>query len=100
MTDRMAALRLLVDIAGAEREAALTHFYERFRDDALVLDKWLALQAISSLPETLEQVKMLLQHPAFSMQKPNKVRALIGHFTAHLPRYHAADGSENGRGND
>lgn len=93
MTDRMAALRLLVDIAGREREAALAHFYERYRDDALVLDKWLALQAVSSLPDTLEHVRALLRHPAFSMQKPNKVRALIGSFTANPLRYHAADGS-------
>lgn len=93
MTDRAAALRLLVDIAGPEREAALADFYERFRDDALVLDKWLMLQAISALPETLENVRSLLTHPAFSMQKPNKVRSLIGAFTANALRYHAADGS-------
>ncbi|PJI38051.1 aminopeptidase N [Ferrovibrio sp.] len=93
MTDRAAALRLLVDIAGPEREAALADFYRRFADDALVLDKWLMLQAISALPETLENVRSLLTHPAFSMQKPNKVRSLIGAFTANALRYHAADGS-------
>jgi aminopeptidase N len=93
MTDRMAALRLLVDIAGPERQAALEDFHARFRDDALVLDKWLALQAISALPDTLDRVKALLSHPAFSMQKPNKVRALIGSFTANALRYHAADGA-------
>lgn len=93
MTDRAAALRLLVDIAGPEREAALADFYQRFRDDALVLDKWLMLQAISALPGTLENVRSLLTHPAFSMQKPNKVRSLIGAFTANALRYHAADGS-------
>ncbi len=93
MTDRMAALRLLVDIDVQERQAALDDFHNRFRDDALVLDKWLALQAISVLPDTLERVRGLLKHPAFSMQKPNKVRALIGSFTANALRYHAADGS-------
>lgn len=51
------------------------------------------LQAISALPETLENVRSLLTHPAFSMQKPNKVRSLIGAFTANALRYHAADGS-------
>ncbi|MGE0653331.1 MAG: aminopeptidase N, partial [Alphaproteobacteria bacterium] len=45
MTDRMAALRLLVDIAGPEREAALADFEARFADDALVMDKWFMLQA-------------------------------------------------------
>jgi len=94
MTDRMAALRLLVDIPGAERQRALDDFLTRFRDDALVIDKWLALQAVSSLPDTLAQVKRLLSHPAFSLHKPNKVRALVGSFTAsNQLRYHAADGA-------
>jgi aminopeptidase N len=93
MTDRAAALRLLVDLPGAERQAALADFYQRFSDDPLVLDKWLMLQAISALPDTLQQVTALLTHPAFSMQKPNKVRSLIGGFTANALRYHAADGT-------
>lgn len=94
MTDRMAALRQLVDIPGPERQRALDDFLARSRDDALVVDKWLALQAVSTLPDTLAQVKGLLTHPAFSLQKPNKVRALVGSFTAsNQLRYHAADGS-------
>jgi len=94
MTDRMAALRLLVDVDGPQRQEALDDFYGRYRDDPLVVDKWLALQAVSALPDTLERVKALLSHPAFAMEKPNKVRALIGAFTASNPlRYHAADGS-------
>jgi aminopeptidase N len=93
MTDRMAALRLLIDIEGREREEALDDFYKRFQDDPLVLDKWLALQAISVLPGTLSRVRELLKHPAFSLQKPNKVRALIGSFTSNALHYHAVDGS-------
>lgn len=93
MTDRMAAFRALIDIDCAERQKALDDFYNRFKDDALVLDKWLGLQAISALPDTLQRVKSLLTHPSFSMSKPNKVRALIGSFTANALRYHAADGS-------
>jgi aminopeptidase N len=94
MTDRMAALRLLVDIAGPERQAALDDFYMRFENDVLVLDKWLALQAVSSLPDTLARVQALWQHKAFSVHKPNKVRALLYSFTADNPlRYHAADGA-------
>ena len=93
MTDRMAALRLLVDMDGPERTAALADFHDRYRDDPLVIDKWLALQAISSRSDTLQQVTALLKHPAFSMQKPNKVRSLIGSFAANMLRYNAADGS-------
>ncbi|MBV8538255.1 MAG: aminopeptidase N, partial [Alphaproteobacteria bacterium] len=94
MTDRMAALRALTDIAGPERQAALDEFYERFESDALVVDKWLAVQAVSVLPDTLARVAALMRHPAFSLRNPNKVRALIGSFTHGNPlRYHAADGS-------
>jgi aminopeptidase N len=94
MTDRMAALARLSDVAGPEREAALADFYERFKTDPLVLDKWLALQATSTLPDTLDRVKALMSHPAFSMRNPNKVRSLVGAFTMANPlRYHAADGA-------
>jgi aminopeptidase N len=94
MTDRAAALRLLVDLDIPEREAALDDFYQRYAGDTLVLDKWFALQAVSALPDALAKVEALLQHPAFSLRNPNKVRALVGSFTAANPlRYHAADGT-------
>jgi aminopeptidase N len=94
MTDRMGALVPLVDIDCAERQTALEDFYERARDDALVLDKWFALQATSSLPSALSRVEELLRHPAFEIRNPNKVRALIGSFVhRNLVRFHAADGA-------
>ena len=94
MTDRMAALRLLVNLPGPEQEKALRDFEDRYGSDMLVMDKWFMLQAISTLPDTLERVETLLGHPAFSLERPNKVRALIGAFTVGNPlRYHAADGS-------
>ena len=82
MTDTVAALACLKDIEGDDRDAAFKAFYDRWRDDALVLDKWFSLQAMSSLPDTLSAVEALLGHPAFSMRNPNKVRALIGAFCA------------------
>ena len=94
MTDRMAALRCLVDIACPERDAALDDFYKRFQAEALVVNKWFGLQAVSILPDTLSRVGSLMTHPAFSIRNPNKVRALIGGFTqGNMLRYHAADGS-------
>jgi aminopeptidase N len=94
MTDRMAALRLLVDLGVPERQEALDDFYARFKDDALVLDKWLSLQAIAAQPDTLARIAALLSHPAYSIKKPNKVRALVGSFASSNPlRYHAADGT-------
>ena len=90
MTDRIAALRLLVDLPGEEREEALRDFEARYGNDMLVMDKWFMLQAISRLPDTLARVKALLHHPSFALERPNKVRALIGAFTAANPlHYHA-----------
>ncbi|MBG03039.1 MAG: aminopeptidase N [Rhodospirillaceae bacterium] len=92
MTDSMAALACLVDLECPEREAALRDFYTRWQDDSLVLDKWLSLQAMSSLPGTLSNVKALLDHPVFSLRNPNKVRALIGAFCAgNQLRFHGED---------
>ncbi len=94
MTDRMAALALLTDRQGPDREDCLQAFYQRYRDEPLVVDKWLALEAMSVLPGTLERVKGLLKHEAFTLTNPNKVRALIGVFAAGNPlRFHQADGS-------
>src|SRR5262249_42784450 len=86
--------RLLVDLDAPERQRALDDFYARFQNDALVLDKWLGLQAVSALPDTLARVTALLAHPSFSLRNPHKVRALIRRFTALNPlRYPAADGA-------
>lgn len=80
MTDAIAALAVLSDMAGPERERAFADFYDRWKDDHLVVDKWFALQAMSSLPDVLEQVRELSRHPLFSLKTPNKVRALISAF--------------------
>jgi aminopeptidase N len=94
MTDSLAALRVLADFDCGERTRALESFYERWKDEPLVVDKWLSVQAISRLPGTLAEVKRLITHPAFSIRNPNKVYALIGSFIAgnHV-RFNAADGS-------
>jgi aminopeptidase N len=85
MTDVLAALAVLVDIDCPERTAALDAFYRRWESDPLVIDKWFALQARSSLPGTVDAVRALAQHPAFSRTNPNRVRALIGAFTQGNP---------------
>ena len=80
MTDRMAALAILVRLGAADQ--ALAAFYARFADDALVVDKWFALQATAPGRGTLDRVRALTGHPAFSFANPNRVRALIGSFAA------------------
>jgi aminopeptidase N len=58
------------------------------------MDQWFSVQAGSTLPGGLERVKALMQHPAFTIKNPNKVRALIGAFAGqNLINFHAADGS-------
>jgi aminopeptidase N len=98
MTDVMAALRVLLDaapsVAADAGERALAAFYRRWSAEPLVLDKWFAIQALSSRPDTLERVRALMRHPDFSLTSPNRVRALIGAFAVGNPlRFHAADGS-------
>ncbi|WP_122671060.1 aminopeptidase N [Pseudomonas viridiflava] len=95
MTERLTALAVLVNSPFIEeRDKALAVFAENFKDNALVMDQWFSVQAGSPQPGGLERVKELMQHPAFNIKNPNKVRALIGAFAAqNLINFHAADGS-------
>ncbi len=95
MTDVMAALGALVHCPVEQaRQEALADFYRQWQHEPLVVDKWLTLQATSSLENTLDTVRELLTHPAFSLTNPNKVRALIGAFgTGNHVRFHAATGA-------
>jgi aminopeptidase N len=94
MTDAMAALTCLSNSAGAERERALSMFYDKWKDEALVVDKWFKVQAMSWLPGTLERVKKLAAHPAFDLKNPNRARSLLHTFALNNPlHFHAADGS-------
>lgn len=94
MTDQMASLSLLVNSSDAvARERAIVAFYQQWHDDALVMDKWFALQASADVPDALERVQALLLHPGFNLKNPNKVRAVIGAFSQANPRhFHACDG--------
>lgn len=94
MTDKIAALAALVQHDIAARDEALAEYYRQWAGDPLVLDKWFALQASSSLPGTLERVKQLTGDRCFSMANPNRVRALIGSFcSANHRRFHQSDGA-------
>ena len=95
MTERLTALAVLVNSPfEAEKARALQAFAEHFKDNPLVMDQWFSVQAASGLPGGLARVKALMQHPAFTLKNPNKVRALIGAFAGqNLINFHAADGS-------
>jgi aminopeptidase N len=93
MTDRMAALATLSLHGGPERTHALADFYTRYAANALVIDKWFSLQAMIPLQETLDQVRALTAHSAFSFANPNRVRALIGAFAANPTQFNQANGA-------
>ena len=93
MTEQFAALGALANSKAQQRTIALDSFYGKWKDEPLVVDKWLTVQATSRLPDTLARVRDLLKHPAFDIKVPNKVYSLIRAFAANHVRFHAADGA-------
>ncbi|MDP4573675.1 aminopeptidase N [Qipengyuania sp. G39] len=92
MTDRQGALMVLAGTDSAERTARLLDFYNRFQGNALVIDKWFALQASSLHPNAIEHVRALAEHPDFTLKNPNRVRSLYMAFAANPHAFHAEDG--------
>ena len=94
MTDLSAALSALVNSDSPGRQHALDSFYENWRHDQGVIDKWFRVQATAARPETYRNVVSLSQHSAFSIATPNRVYSLIGAFCSSNPYcFHAKDGS-------
>ena len=97
MTDVMAALVSLVNNECDQQQQALELFYTKWKNELLVVDKWLGVQATSRLPGTLQRVKALTSHEAFSLKNPNKIRALIGAFGQGNPsQFHDLSGEGYG----
>jgi aminopeptidase N len=88
MSDRMTAMMLLADSNDAGREKVLNDFHEVWKKDSVVLNKWLAVQAITNRSQTLEDVKALTKHPSFSINNPNNVYSLLRTFGTNLVRFH------------
>ncbi len=93
MTDMIAGLAALTRMQSPLKGSAFGHFHDRFKNDPLVLDKWMSLQAGSPLPETAEAVRDLMGDPAFDIKNPNRVRALVGAFAANHLRFHDRSGT-------
>jgi len=90
MTEQLAALGALI-AAPSGSKAALSAFYEQWKGNPLVMDKWFAVQART---EDINRIKALRTHPDFDLGNPNRVRALIGVFAMqNLPAFHNPDGS-------
>jgi aminopeptidase N len=89
---RQGGLGVLAWGVATERSVALASFYDRYRADALVLDKWFTVQALSSRDDTIDAVKTLAAHPDFTITNPNRLRALIGAFAANQRAFHSRSG--------
>lgn len=93
MTDQFAALSAISQKPGKTRDDVLADFYTKWQHNYLVVNKWFALQAMSNIPGNVENVRKLLNHPAFDLRNPNKVYSLIGGFCGSPVNFHAKDGS-------
>jgi aminopeptidase N len=94
MTDRLGALGALVDAHAELAEPALERFHTLFKDEALVIDKWFALQARAPEHEgrVFARAKALMRHPDFSLKNPNRARSLLFTLMMHNPAaFHRAD---------
>jgi aminopeptidase N len=92
MTDRQGASLLARVPSAPERLAALTRFYDRYRNNGLVLDKWFSTQAFSTRGDTVDAVEALAKHPDFTLTNPNRIRSLVGAFSANQRAFHNASG--------
>lgn len=93
MTESIAALEALGASDSDAFEAALADFYQRWRANPLVIDKWFAVQASAPREDTRARVENLRAHPDFNLKNPNRVRSLAAAFAMRNPRaFHAADG--------
>ncbi len=93
MTGSLSAMSALNRQDSGLREQAFSVFFTVWKNDALVMDKWFALQAVSPRVSTLADVKILTKHPLFDWKNPNKVYALIGGFCArNAVRFHEKSG--------
>ncbi|MEO1648771.1 MAG: aminopeptidase N [Pseudomonadota bacterium] len=93
MTDRQGALMVLCGLETPLREDRLKAFYDRYQDNALVVDKWFTLQALSLHKDVIAHVRDLRDHPDFTMSNPNRVRSLYMAFAGNPQGFHAEDGS-------
>lgn len=94
MTDAEAALQILVDLKGTKfREAGIELFYDKYKHESLVLNKWFSHQATSTAADTFTNVQKLMSHSDFNIKNPNRVYSLLRNFGENIIRFHSGDGS-------
>jgi aminopeptidase N len=94
MTDAIGGLSALMLVGGPAYEAALADFYEKWKTEPLVIDKWFTLQARDPDESALGRVLGLTAHPAFDPRTPNRLRAVVSTFANGNPaRFHDPSGA-------
>merc|ERR1712232_1362812 len=93
MTDEQGALAAVCCSAGENREKALAAFFEKHKEDVMVVRKWFRMASSSNIPGNLSAVKRLLEHPSFDDKNANTVRSVVLGFAASVVNFHATDGS-------
>jgi len=93
MTDKIVSLDILENISKDEAKVTLEDFYEKYKNDTLVMNKYFAILASSLREGTLQRVKKLQSDEAYDDKVPNLVRSLIGSFSRNYKYFHAKDGS-------
>ncbi|QBY05819.1 aminopeptidase N [Thalassotalea sp. HSM 43] len=93
MTDEMAALKVACQHSLANKGSMLDAFEQKWQDNTLVMDKWFMVQGQQDCDDVLEMVQSLMSHPKFSLDNPNRARALIGGFANfNSKHFHRQDG--------
>ncbi len=93
MTEKAESMNYIAEIDSPKRKAVLDNFYNTFKDDFQVINKWFTAQALANYPTVLENVKRLLKDPIFDITNPNRIRALIAAFIQNTVPFHNVDGS-------
>ena len=93
MSDRLAAMNICSNSKDPKRDEIMEDFYQRYKHDDGVINKWLFSCACADRPDAVSVVRKLMEHPAFNIKNPNKLRSLMGGFAYNQPEFHKADGS-------
>ena len=93
MADKLAAMNICSNSKDPKRDEILEDFYQQNKNDAGVINKWLFSCACADRPDAVSVVRRLMEHPAFEMTNPNKLRSVMGGFAYNQPEFHKADGS-------
>ncbi len=94
MTDEISALSLLCRYENKFRNEAIRNFYDKWNHETLVMQKWLGVQASSTLDDTFDRVQALEKDPIYDGTVPNLFRSLMGAFARNYIQFH----HESGRG--